>query len=121
MAAKEEFEFLNSDLWLKYTQERYTSLKGIKYRLDKLGISKREWPELKQKIQTFRKMSAIPFFLDSINKKFWYFPSDSINKKIHQVESLGNRLYDRIKSHGSLKKRIPGKCGGRGSYHVCYL
>ena len=67
---------------------------------------KLNWPELKQKIQTFRKMSAIPFFLNSIDKKFWYFPSDSINKKIHQVESLGDRLYDRIENHGSFEREF---------------
>ena len=65
MTSKEEFEFLNSDLWLKYTQNKYTPLDDIKYRLDKLGISKSNWPELKQKIQTFRKMGAIPFFINS--------------------------------------------------------
>lgn len=103
MASKEEFEFLNSDLWLKYTQKRYAPLEDIKYRLDKVGIPQSSWPKLKQKIQTYRKMSAIPFFLNSIDKKFWYFPSDSINKKIHHVESLGNRLFDRIENHSSFK------------------
>ena len=104
MGSKEEFDFLNSDLWLKYTQDRYAPLKDIKYRLDKLGISQGDWPELKQRVQTSRKMGAIPFFLDSIDKRFWYFPSDSINKKIHQIESTGNRLYDRIKNHAFFKE-----------------
>lgn len=106
MASKEEFDFLNSDLWLKYTQNRYTPLEDIKYRLDKLGIPRTDWVELKLKIQRFRKMSAIPFFLNSINKKFWYFPSDSIHKKIHLVESLGNRLFDKIENHSSFKREF---------------
>lgn len=106
MASKLEFEFLNSDLWLKYTQERYAPLEDIKHRLDKLGISKSNWPELKQRIQAHRKMGAIPFFLNSIDKKFWYFPSDAINKKIHHVESAGNRLFDRIETHSSFKREF---------------
>ncbi len=103
MVLKEEFEFLNSDLWLKYTQEKYTPLDDIKYRLDKLGILKSNWSELRQKIQIYRKMSAVPFFLKSIDKRFWYFPSDSINKKIHRVESLGNKLFEKIENHSSFK------------------
>ena len=104
MPVKEDFDFLNSDVWIKYTQDRYLSLGDIKYRLDKLGISKQDWPRLKKKIQQFRKMGAVPFFLDSIHKKFWFFPSDSINKKIHKIESLGNKLYDQIENCNSFKK-----------------
>ncbi len=103
MASKEEFDFLNSDLWLKYTQSRYAPIEDIKYRLEKLGISKNDWPSLKEKIQSFRKMGAVPFFINTIGKKFWYFPSDSINKKIHEIESSGNRLYDRIENQGTFK------------------
>ena len=99
-----EFEFLNGKLWPKYTHERYVPLEDIKYRLENLGISQNHWPKLKQKIQTLRKMGAIPFFLKSIDKKFWYFPSDSINKKIHFVESLGNKLHHKIEAHSSLQK-----------------
>ncbi len=106
MASKKEFEFLNSDLWLKYTQERYVPLEDIRYRLEKLGISAGDWPKVKKKVQTFRKMGAIPFFFNSLDKKFWYFPSDSINRKLHKVESVGNRLYDLIENHNSFKKEF---------------
>ncbi|MBN21744.1 MAG: hypothetical protein CL678_10710 [Bdellovibrionaceae bacterium] len=106
MASKNDFEFLNNEIWLKYTQDRYTPLEDIKYRLEKLGKSQSDWPELKVQIQYFRKMGAIPFFLDSIEKKFWYFPSDSINKKIHQVEALGNRLYDKIENQRTFKNEF---------------
>ena len=106
VASKEEFEFLNSSIWLKYTQERYVPLEDIKYRLDKLGISQGDWPNLKEKIQTFRKIGAIPFFLNSIDKKFWYFPSDAINKKVHHIESLGNSLLDKIENHSSFKQEF---------------
>lgn len=103
MEVKEDFDFVNSDLWLKYTQNRYTPIADIKDRLDKLGISKSNWPELKQKISQYRKMSAIPFFLSTINKKFWFFPSDSIIKKINEVENLGQKLFDQIENHHSFK------------------
>ncbi len=103
MRSRDEFDFLNSDLWIKYTQDRYVPLEDIKHRLDKFGIDRGEWPDLKQKIVYFRKMGAIPFFLGSVGIKFWYFPSDSINKKIHTVESLGNSLYDKIETHGTFK------------------
>ncbi len=106
MGIKEDFEFLNSELWLKYTQERYAPLEDIKYRLDKLGMAKKNWPELRQRIQSLRKMGAIPLFLNSIDKKFWFFPSDSISKKIHHVESVGNRLFDKIESHRSFQKEF---------------
>jgi|GEM_PF-4239762 len=33
MGSKEDFEFLNSELWLKYTQDKYLPLEDIKYRL----------------------------------------------------------------------------------------
>ena len=104
MASKEEFEFLNSKIWLDYTQKRYVSLEDIKYRLDHLGISKSKWPEVKQKILRSRKMGAIPFFLKTLDKNFWYFPSDSIIKKIHKVETKGNELYEKIDSHASFKR-----------------
>ncbi len=104
MTSPEEFKFLNNPLWIKCSQEQYLPLKNIKYRLKHLNISPNRWNELKFKIQTLRKMGAVPFFLSSIDKKFWYFPSDSLNKKIHNIESLGNKLYDKIENYGSLKK-----------------
>lgn len=106
MSSKDDFEFLNNPIWLKYSQERYVPLEDIKFRLDALGIEKDEWPSLKNKIQYFRKMSSIPLFLNTIDKKFWFFLSDSINKKIHQIESRGNRLYDKIENHGNFKKEF---------------
>ena len=104
MDSREEFDFLNGELWPKYTHDRYAPLEDIKYRLENLGISRNHWPKLKQRIQTLRKMGAIPFFLKSIDKKFWYFPSDSLSKKIHVVESLGNKLYHKIETYSSLKE-----------------
>ncbi len=101
---KENFEFLNSEVWLKYTQERYLPLNDIKYRLDKAKVNTFEWNKLKYNIQLFRKMGAIPFLISSINKKFWFFLSDSINKKIHRVEVLGNKLFEKIENQGNFKE-----------------
>ncbi len=103
MGSKADFEFLNSELWLKYTQDRYLPLEDIKYRLDKLGLPKSDWPEIKEKIQHLRKMGSVPLFLNTINKKFWFFLSDCIIRKINAIESLGNRLYDKIENHHTFK------------------
>lgn len=106
MKTTDDFEFLKSDLWVLYTQKRYTPLNDIKYRLDQLGLSQKDWPELKIKIQSFRKMGAIPFYLQSLDKNFWYFPSDSIQKKIHQIEFEGNLLFEQIKNHGTFREEF---------------
>ena len=51
-----------------------------------------------KKIQTLRKTNAVSFFLSSMDKRFWYFPSDSINKKIYKIETLGNELYKQLQA-----------------------
>ena len=106
MNKREEWDFLNGKIWLDYTQKRYTSLDDIKYRLDKRGISQKDWHELKLKIQMLRKMGSIPFFVKSLNKHFWYYPSDSINQKIHHIEQRGTNLYELIKNHSTLEKEF---------------
>ena len=106
MDKQEEWDFLNSKIWLDYTQKRYASLDDIKYRLDKLGISQKDWPRLKPKIQMLRKMGSVPFFIKSLNKNFWYYPSDSINQKLHQIEQRGTNLYELIKNRSILEKEF---------------
>ena len=106
MKAKTEFYFLNSDLWLKYSQERYLPIEDIQYRLKSLNISKKDWPRLKGQILKCRKMGAVPFFLNTLNKKFWYFPSDCIVKKIHKIENLGNSLFDKIENQKTFKQEF---------------
>ena len=54
MPMQDDYEFLNSDLWLKYTQERYVPISDIQYRLEKLGHAKSDWNNLKEKIQRIR-------------------------------------------------------------------
>lgn len=71
----DNFEFLNSDIWIKYTQERYFPLEDIKHRPETLGHSKTDWPNLKKKIQSYRKLNSIPLFIKTIDKKFLVFSS----------------------------------------------
>lgn len=109
MGYKTDFEFLNDSLWLEYTQQRYVPLKDIKYRLNQREsnpLTNDEWTILKERIQKLRKMGSIPFFIKSIDKKFWFFPSDSIQEKIHRIEFEGNALFEQIKAHGSFKEEF---------------
>lgn len=106
MSTRDEFDFLNSDVWIKYTQDRYAPLDDIKYRLEKLGISKKDWPVLNKKIQQFRKIGSIPLFIKSIDKNFWYFPSDSLTRKVHEIETLGTSLFDKIDNHSTFKREF---------------
>lgn len=102
---REDFLFLNSDIWLKYTQARYLPPDEIRYRLSSPQASN-EWKFLKKKIIFFRKMGAIPLFIKSIDKHFWYFPSDCISKKVIEIERRGSKLYEMIKSHSNLENEF---------------
>lgn len=108
MSVVEDFEFLNSDLWLKYTQERYVPVDDIRYRLEKLGHKNSDWNELSKKIKVYRKLNSIPLFIKSLEKRFWYFPSDCIQKKISDIEHLGNKIYERIESQKEFKDEFLG-------------
>jgi Fic family protein len=106
MGKKDDFEFLNSSLWLKYTQQRYLTLEEIKYRLKQQGISEAEWPSLGKEVIAARKTGAIPFFFKSIEPKFWFYPADTIHKKINEIETLGKSLYEQINNHASFKNEF---------------
>jgi len=106
MNVKTEFDFLNSDLWLKYTQNQYVPIEETRYRLDNLNISKKDWPQVSKRILRYRKTGSIPFFLNPINKKFWYFHADCINKKIHKIESLGNSLFNKIENQKTFRQEF---------------
>lgn len=101
MSEKEDFEFMNSELWLKYTHFRYLSEEEVRHRVqhDKLP---EKWNNIWLKIMNMRKVGAVPIFLNSLDMKFWYFPSDSINKKITEIERLGTKLYDKICSNNTF-------------------
>lgn len=102
---KEEFEFLNSEIWLKYTHERYLSEEETLRRV--YGNNRpSDWSETWQTIVRSRKIGAVPLFIESIGRKFWFFPSDSINKKILEIERLGNQLHEKIKTESNFKQSL---------------
>lgn len=96
MSKKDDFEFLNSPIWIKYTQETYKTPDEIKYRLEQANSSVNNWQEAHTEIIRFRKIGAVPLFLNSIKKNFWFYPSDSIIKKAHDIEKMGIALYDKV-------------------------
>ncbi len=103
MDIKKTFEFLNNPVWIEYTQKKYLPVNDIQYRLNKLGISQRMWPELRKKIQDYRKRQAVPIFLSCLNKKFWFFESDLIKKKIYNIRSMGDNLWFQIQNYAQIK------------------
>ena len=103
MAGKNTFEFLNSDLWLKYTQQRYLTPEEIKHRLKQQGTSEAEWPAVSKQIVTTRKTGSISLFFKSIEPTFWFYPADVIHKKINEIETLGKHLYEQINKNASFK------------------
>lgn len=96
MTVQEDFEFLNSAIWINYSQKQYRTPEEIKYRITQVEGKEEDWPEIKNKIARLRKTAAIPFFLKSIDKKFWFYPADCIYKKADDIEKLGSELYQKI-------------------------
>jgi len=91
----ESVEFSNSKIWLKYSHEKYLTLNDIKIR-EKI-TSPPEWKDLKNRILNLRKVQGINFKLRSLEKTFFYFQSDSLEKKLHQIEQKGAILSTLIK------------------------
>ena len=104
MTPKDEFEFLNSPVWLDYTQQRYLSPDEIRYRIQQKHSLPPDWPELAKKVVINRKVGAIPLFMECIEKKFWFFPSDSLTRKLDDIEHLGLDLYKRIEQQASFRE-----------------
>lgn len=96
MSVNDDFAFLYSPVWIKYSQESYKTPEEIKYRQDKANHSVKNWPTVNSDIIRFRKAGAIPLFLTSIEKKFWLYPSDTIMRKAHEIEKLGRELDAKI-------------------------
>jgi Fic family protein len=103
MSKKDDFEFLNSNLWLQYTQHRYLTLDEINYRLKQQGVGEEELVKLKKQILVSRKTGAITLFFKSIKPKFWFYPADVILKKINEIEKIGKDLYERINQNATFK------------------
>lgn len=97
MSAKDTFDFLNSDIWLKYTQQRYLTPAEIKHRIQQLGQKSTDWNKESIKIIATRKTNAVTLFLDSLEPRFWFYPADIIHSKINEIEKIGTNLYEKIR------------------------
>ncbi|MCM2321815.1 MAG: Fic family protein [Oligoflexia bacterium] len=106
MSPKDEFEFLNSPIWLDYTQQRYLAPDEIRYRIQQKNALGADWPELAKRVVLNRKTGAIPLFMACIDKKFWFFPSDSLTRKLDEIERLGLNLYKRIEQQASFREAL---------------
>lgn len=104
MGYKDDFEFLNSDLWLNYTQQRYLSPEEIRYRQSQLQKKPTDWPNTAKRIVATRKTGAITLFLDTIGARFWFYPADVIQKKIDEIEKVGSGLYEQINRNSFFKQ-----------------
>jgi Fic family protein len=103
MSGKESFEFLNSAVWIKNTHQFYRTLEEIKYRAKESGDAQLKWDDLNLKIIKHRKTNAIPLFIKTLGKNFWFFPADCINQKADELERRGTLLHQKIMSHKSFK------------------
>lgn len=97
MSVKDNFDFLNSDIWLKYTQQRYLTLAEIKHRVQQQGQKPTDWNKESIKIIATRKTNAVTLFLKSIDPRFWFYPADIIHYKINEIEKVGTDLYEKIR------------------------
>ena len=101
---KEIFEFLNSPLWLKYTQETYKTPEEIRYRIKDQNEIAQKWKNLETQIVALRKTNSIPLFVDSLEKKFWFYLSDCINKKASELEKKGIQLHQKITQNQNFRE-----------------
>lgn len=101
---RDEFQFLNSPMWLDYTHQRYLSPEEIRYRLQQQDKLPPNWNDLSLQIVATRKAGSVPLFLNCIEKKFWFFPSDSLNRKVAEIDRLGLDLYNRINQQAMFKE-----------------
>lgn len=101
-----KFEFLNSELWLNYTQRRYLTPDEIKHRLKQQKMDESEWSNSKKEIISARKTGSITFFFKSIEAKFWFYPADVIHRKIDEIERLGKDLYEQINKQATFKNEF---------------
>ncbi len=106
MKPKETFEFLNSLVWIKHTHENYRTPEEIQYRAKEKTEPIANWKEVKTQIIALRKTNSIPMFVNTLNKKFWFFLSDCINKKSMALEKRGTALHQKIVQNGSFKEEF---------------
>ncbi|MCB9073749.1 MAG: Fic family protein [Bdellovibrionaceae bacterium] len=108
MSAKENFEFLNSPIWLNYTHREYKTPDEMYYRLKnkspKSAVS--NWSETQKKIISLRKTTAVPLFLKTLGKNFWFYPADCILQKADTLEKTGVQLHQTIVQNASFKEEF---------------
>jgi len=100
----DEFNFLSSSTWLNYTQKRYLTLEETKYRLQQQGEGINQWNEDAIKISAYRKAGSVPLFVQSIEKRFWFYPSDCLFRKLDEIEKLGHLLFQQISQQTLFKE-----------------
>lgn len=105
MDTAEQFKFLNSKLWIETTQVNYISPEKLKHLITNYGFKKTDWNNsLEAKIVALRKVNSFPLFLNSIDKNFWFFPTDEIMESINKIEKQGERLFSLVKKNVSFTK-----------------
>ncbi len=100
---RDDFQFRNDPIWIKYSHERYLPLEDIRHRvgLDGQGES---WKQLSKRIEDTRKLQSLPLAIPSIDALFWYFEADCIRKKVSEVERMGIEIYDKIHSSRTFEE-----------------
>lgn len=55
---------------------------------------------------TTRKIGAVTFFFQSMEPRFWFYPSDSIQKSIDEIERIGKVLYQQINNFAVFQQEF---------------
>lgn len=103
MNTVEQFQFLNSKLWIETTQTNYVPLSKLKHVISSYGYKRTDWSDfLETKVLALRKVNSFPLFVESINKNFWFFQTDEIVKSISKIEKQGERLFSLVRKNISF-------------------
>jgi len=96
----EQFKFLNSDFWIETTQAKYVAPSKLKHLITNYGFKRADWNDfLNQRTIAMRKVNAFPLFMETINKKFWFFQTDEINKSLSDIEKKGEELFQLVRAN----------------------
>ena len=105
MDASEQFKFLNSKFWIETTQAKYVAPEKLKHLISTYGYKRSDWNKfLGKQILSLRKINSFPLFMESIDKKFWYFQTDEILKNVTAIEKKGEELFRIVRSNMSFTK-----------------
>lgn len=105
MEASEQFKFLNSDLWIETTQTNYVAPSKMKHLVTKYGYKRSDWGSfLESQVLGLRKINSFPLFMNTIQKKFWFFQTDEILKNLTCIEKKGEALFQQVRANMSFTK-----------------